>query len=304
MDYFYVITNEQKDVGLQTTQRIQNYLLQHGKKCQVREFRMARQEGRAHGEGAIPKAFGGSREKGRYTDIDLVPKETQCILVLGGDGTLIQAARDTLERQLPLLGINMGTLGYLAEIEKNHLEYALDCLMEDRYLVEERMMLYGRVFREGKKVSEDCALNDIVISRYGSLRVISYQLHVNDAFLNAYAADGMIVATPTGSTGYSLSAGGPIVSPSAAMTILTPICPHTLNTRSVVLSPEDRIRIQIDPRKSTSQEEALVAFDGEQAAVLGGGDFVEIQRARQVTKILKISNASFLQVLRNKMGEN
>lgn len=304
MDYFYVITNEQKDAGLETTRRIQEYLLQHGRECQVREFQMARQRDMVREETVCARAPGEAREKGRYTNIDLIPEKTQCILVLGGDGTLIQAARDTLERQIPLLGINMGTLGYLAEIEKNHLEYALDCLMADRYLMEERMMLYGRVFRDGQMVSEDCALNDIVISRYGSLRVVSYQIRVNGAFLNAYAADGMIVATPTGSTGYSLSAGGPIVSPSAAMTILTPICPHTLNTRSIVLSAQDRIRIEIDPEKAARREEALVAFDGEQAAILGAGDYVEIERAGQVTRILKISNASFLEVLRSKMREN
>ncbi len=294
MEYFYIITNQAKDQGLATTRRIQEYLLAHGRKCQVREFQKTRQgdsERRKEGPG-------------RYTDIDLIPEETQCILVLGGDGTLIQAARDTLSRQIPLLGINMGTLGYLAEIERSNLEHALDCLMEDQYTVEERMMLQGQVYQDGKLLSQDFALNDIVISRYGSLRVISCQLYVNGAFLNAYSADGIIVATPTGSTGYSLSAGGPIVSPSASMTILTPICPHTLNTRSIVLSPQDQIQIRVGPGKCPSRKEALVTFDGEHAAVLGEGDYVEIRKAEQVTKILKISNASFLDVLRNKMGEN
>lgn len=290
MDYFYIITNRQKDQEFETTRQIQKYLEQHGRHCQVRSF---------------PKDPD-DPEKGhyKYTDADWIPEETQCILVLGGDGTLIQAARDTLNRQIPLLGINMGTLGYLAEIEKNNLEYALDCLMADQYTVEERMMLKGQVFKQGQMVCEDYSLNDIVISRCGSLRVIQYQIYVNGAYLNEYAADGVIVATPTGSTGYSLSAGGPIVSPRASMTILTPICAHTLNTRSIVLSDEERIRIQVGAGRRISGEEVLVTFDGENSAALGSGDYVEIVKAEQVTKILKINHVSFLEVLRNKMRDN
>lgn len=288
MDSFYVITNQEKDENLVTTHRVQEYLKKHGKRCQVREFQ-------------DPKAHQAHRG---YTNAEMIPADTDCILVLGGDGTLIQAARDTLERQIPLLGINLGTLGYLAEIEKNNLEYALEQLLAGRYHIEARMMLRGRVFKDGTLTAEDAALNDIVISRYGSLRVIQYLLYVNDSYLNAYSADGVIVATPTGSTGYSLSAGGPIVSPSASMTILTPICPHTLNTRSIVLSDSDRIQIRIGAGRQGNKEEAFVTFDGGHSAVLREGDYVEIEKAKQVTKILKISNISFLEVLRGKMREN
>ncbi len=287
MDYFYVITNREKDAGLATTRRVADYLEKNGKHCLVREFQNQEEHQSQRG----------------YTNAKMIPRETQCILVLGGDGTLIQAARDTLERQIPLLGVNLGTLGYLAEIEEGNLEFALDSLMKDRYNIEERMMLEGRVYKDGKLLAEDVALNDIVISRYGSLRVIRYLLYVNGAYLNAYSADGVIAATPTGSTGYSLSAGGPIVSPSASMTILTPICAHTLNTRSIVLSQEDRIRIETGSGRHREKEEAIVTFDGEHPAMLGEGDYVEIQKARQVTKIIKISNVSFLEVLSSKMRE-
>jgi len=290
MDNFYVITNQQKDKEFVTTRRIKDYLESHGKQCQISELCR-------YGECPVESSY-------HYTNEDLIPEDTQCILVIGGDGTLIQAARDTLNRQIPLLGINRGTLGYLAEIEQNNLEYALDRLMADQYTVEERMMLEGRVYKKGNQVAEGVALNDIVISRYGSLRIIQYQLLVNGANLNEYAADGMIVATPTGSTGYSLSAGGPIVSPSASMTILTPICPHTLNTRSIVLSDTDRIQVKVGPGRSVADEEVLVTFDGVQGPVLGNGDYVEIEKAKHVTKIIKISNVSFLEVLRNKMRNN
>lgn len=288
MDYFYVITNREKDAELSTTRRVVNYLEKNGKKCLVREFQNQKEH---------------QSQKG-YTNAKMIPGETQCILVLGGDGTLIQAARDTLELKIPLLGVNLGTLGYLAEIERGNLEFALDSLMKDQYNIEERMMLKGRVYKGGELLVEDVALNDIVISRYGSLRVIRYLLYVNGAYLNAYSADGMIAATPTGSTGYSLSAGGPIVSPSASMTILTPICAHTLNTRSIVLSEEDRIRIETGSFRHREQEEAIVTFDGEHPAILGEGDYVEIEKAKQVTKIIKISNVSFLEVLSSKMREN
>lgn len=290
MDYFYVITNQSKDPDFATTKHIKTYLEQHGRHCQVGEFLRAEDRTSEH-------AY-------QYTDETLIPSETQCILVIGGDGTLIQAARDTRDRQIPLLGINLGTLGYLAEIEENNLEYALDRLMADEYTLEARMMLKGYVYKKGELVAEGVSFNDIVISRYGSLRIIQYQLLVNGASLYEYAADGMIVATPTGSTGYSMSAGGPIVSPSAFMTILTPICPHTLNTRSIVLSDSDKIQIKVGQGRSTDGEEVLVTFDGVQGPVLGCGDYVEIERADHVTNIIKISNVSFLEVLRNKMRDN
>ena len=152
MDYFYVITNREKDAGLATTRRVADYLEKNGKHCLVREFQNQEEHQSQRG----------------YTNAKMIPRETQCILVLGGDGTLIQAARDTLERQIPLLGVNLGTLGYLAEIEEGNLEFALDSLMKDRYNIEERMMLEGRVYKDGKLLAEDVALNDIVISRYGS----------------------------------------------------------------------------------------------------------------------------------------
>ena len=131
------------------------------------------------------------------------------MLVLGGDGTLLQASRDLTERDLPLLGINMGTLGYLAEVDRRGIEPALERLLAGDYQLVSRMMIYGEVYHQGKKVMEDLALNDIVIGRYGRLRIIDFKIYVNGEYLNRYSADAMVVSTPTGSTGYSLSAGGP-----------------------------------------------------------------------------------------------
>lgn len=146
-------------------------------------------------------------------------------LLYWGDGTLLQAARDVVHLDIPLLGINLGTLGFLAEVDKNSVYPALDRLLSDDYELEDRMMLEGKIYRGEELIGKDIALNDIVIGREGHLRVIRFKNYVNDAYMNSYNADGIIISTPTGSTGYSLSAGGPVVSPSASMMIMTPSLP-------------------------------------------------------------------------------
>lgn len=239
-----------------------------------------------------------------YTDADWIPEGTQCILVLGGDGTLIQAARDTVNRRIPLLGVNLGNLGYLAEIEKAGVLDAMDSLMADDYTLEPRMMLEGLVCRKREGTVRNLAFNDIVVNRAGALRVIDYEIYVNGEFLNRYSADGIIVSTPTGSTGYSLSAGGPIVSPMASMIVVTPICPHTLTARSIVLSGEDQVTIRLGAGRRVDREEAFATFDGEVSVPIATGDYVEIQKSEKTAELLKISKISFLEVLRNKMRGN
>ena len=240
----------------------------------------------------------------RYTDASLIPAGTECILVLGGDGTLIQAARDTVDRKIPLLGVNLGTLGFLAEIEKTGVPDALDSLILDNYTIEPRMLLEGTVYREGKEPVKNLALNDIVVNRAGALRIIDYEISVNGEPLNRYSADGMIVSTPTGSTGYSLSAGGPIVSPMASMIVVTPICPHTLTARSIVLSGGDRVTVRTGAGRRNQREESFVTFDGEVQVPVATGDYVEIKKSEKTVNILKISRVSFLEVLRDKMRGN
>ena len=239
-----------------------------------------------------------------YTDADWIPEGTECILVLGGDGTLIQAARDTVDRGIPLLGINLGNLGYLAEIEKCGVSDAMDKLMADEYILEPRMMLKGTVCRKQESTVRNLALNDIVVNRAGALRVIDYEIYVNGEFLNRYSADGIIVSTPTGSTGYSLSAGGPIVSPMASMILVTPICPHTLTARSIVLSGDDQVTIRLGSGRRIDKEEAFATFDGEVSVSIATGDYVDIHKSEKTTDILKISKISFLEILRNKMRGN
>lgn len=247
---------------------------------------------------------GSDREEGNYhyTDPGAIPKEIQCVIVLGGDGTLLQAARDIVGRQIPLLGINLGTLGYLAEIDRQNIFPALDRLMRDEYEIEGRMMLTGTVYRGDRILDQDIALNDIVIGGQENFTIIQFNNYVNGEYLNTYRADGIIIATPTGSTGYSLSAGGPLISPSAALFLMTPLAPHTLNTRSIVFPPEDTITVEIGRGRDGQLQQAAAYFDGDTRVPMETGDRIEIRRAELDTLILKIHHSSFLEILSRKMS--
>jgi len=285
MRHFYVITNEQKDPGSILTQRVKSFLEQKGCTVTLREK--------------------GSTENGDiHTATEQIPAETESILVLGGDGTILRAARDTVERELPVIGVNMGTLGYLAEIERDNLEEALLRLIRDDYHLEKRMMIHGEVCgstctEENRR--EGDALNDIVISRKGSLQIIQYNIYVNGQLLRSYSADGVIIATPTGSTGYNLSAGGPIVEPKAELMLVTPICPHTTNTRTIILSPEDEVTVEIAPDKEGEVQEVEANFDGSCRYSMRTGEKIRIVRSIRSTRFVKLDEESFLQVLHKKM---
>lgn len=275
MKRFYLITNEAKDPAGAFTNKITAFIKKHGGKAVcVKNERQAIAE---TGE----------------TGVD-------CALVLGGDGTLLRAAGNMMDSDIPLLGINLGTLGYLAEVESTCAEEAVEKLLKDEFVREERMMLSGRV-TTGEK--ERYALNDIVISRCGSLQILNVRIYVNGQFLNDYCADGVIVATPTGSTGYNLSAGGPIVEPSARLLLLTPICPHTLNTRSIVFSPEDEITVEIPWGKDGHEQVVEANFDGSNTITLKTGDRILIRRSDRTTGIVRLRTESFLSVLHKKMSE-
>ncbi len=287
MDCFYIITNSVKDKELLVTHKISNYLKEHGKSCVIQ------QSDHGHNDGSF-----------HYTDASQIPENADCVIVLGGDGTLLQAARDVVDRQLPLFGINLGTLGYLAEIDQYSIYPALDHLMGDNYEIERRMMLCGSVYHNGELLEQDIALNDIVISRERSLCVVKFHNYVNDEFLNSYNADGIIIATPTGSTGYSLSAGGPIISPDASMILMTPLAPHTLNTRSIVFSDNDKITVEIGPGRDETIERGMAAFDGDTTVPMVTGDRIVIEKSTKDTRIIKINNVSFLETLRKKMNNS
>ncbi len=285
MDTFYVITNYQKDPEFKTAGCIKEYLESKGKKCCIQKR-----------ETSAPSA------QFRYTDAQKIPKDTQCVIVLGGDGTLLQAARDLVECKIPLLGINMGTLGYLAEVEHTNIRQALDQLIAGDYSVENRMMLHGTAYHQNKKILSDVALNDIVISRNGKLRVIDFNIYVDGVFLTSYCADGIIVSTPTGSTGYNLSVGGPIVAPQASLMLLTAVAPHTLVSRPIVLPENVEITIEIGSRHSSDGDGAVATFDGDTSVKLNFGNRIVVTRSERQVQIVKTKNTSFLEILREKMN--
>ncbi len=284
MEHFYLIANPTKDAELKTAHSIRDYLTGRGKTCIIDV---------------------GARKKGQegYTYNGRISAETDCIIVLGGDGTLLQAATDLAERRIPFLGINMGTLGFLAEVGQTEFEGALDKLIKNEYEIEERMMLAGKSFNRREMIDEAVALNDIVITRKGSLQIINLNIYVNGQFLHRYHADGVIAATPTGSTGYSLSAGGPVVEPGAELIVLSPICPHSMQSRSIVLSPKDTVTVEIESGRDGEIQEVEAIFDGCHKVTLRTGEKIEIQKSGQTTGIVKLSQVSFLEVLHRKMSD-
>ena len=282
MKKFFVITNLNKDKNLEVTKKIQSYLESKGAMYQWFSDDLSLEDTKCEVE---------------------IPSDIECVMVLGGDGTMLQAARENQNSDIPMIGINMGTKGYLTEIEVGSLENALDSLILDEYHIESRMMLDGVVCKAGTNMQPMCALNEIAITRKGSLAVIHYNVYVNGKLLKVYSGDGIMVSTPTGSTGYNLSAGGPIASPQSELMLITPICPHTFNTRTVILSPNDVVEIEIADGRDGKAQEVEVNFDGNYKENLYSGDKVLIKKAMATTKIIKISEESFLEVLHSKMRD-
>ena len=267
MNNFFIISNRMKDPDFEFGGKVRDYLVSRGASC--------------------TEAFGDPDGK------QVAPEKTDLIIVLGGDGTMLKAADDNAGGRVPLLG-------YMAEIEKEGWKEALDSVLSGDYEIEERMMLEGRSARTGETME---ALNDIVITRAGKLQVVGIDVYVNGQFLNRYEADGIIVSTPTGSTAYNLSAGGPIVEPQARLILMTPICAHTLNTRTIIFSPNDTIEMEIGAARTGKQAEVDADFDGDYHSVrMKTGERMRIRVSAKTTRILRVKRLSFLEVLHRKMS--
>lgn len=285
MKNFFIIANRAKDEALKAQDKLYKYILDKGGKATIDSTNY-------------------SEKDGYYTDSSLIPEDAECVIVLGGDGTMLHAAADLIDCTLPFLGINLGTLGYLAEVDSDGMYDAIDRLLLDDYTTNERMMLDGICISDSKDSFCDSALNEIVITGSKALQMVYVDIYVNDKLLHHYTADGIIVATPTGSTGYSLSAGGPIVNPDSNMLIVTPICSHSMHNRSIVFSQDDEIRIDICDGRFGNIQNTEVVFDGGSRVTLKTGDSVKIKRSLHTLKIVKLNELSFLDTLHNKLKDN
>lgn len=225
------------------------------------------------------------------------PGQVDLVLVLGGDGTMLRAAHQFNGTNLPLLGLNLGQMGFLAEVEPPLLEEALQQLLEGNYRINHRIMLWARVFRGDRQLVEYTALNDVVISKGLASRIIYLDTYVNDKHLETYPSDGIIISTPTGSTGYSLSAGGPIVNPELDVMIITPICPHLLHHRSVIVDSSERVVV----RPWTRDTEVTVTIDGQTGVTLQDDDIVQVTRAPLTTPLIQVQGTDFYTLLHQKL---
>ncbi|MBR3039056.1 MAG: NAD(+)/NADH kinase [Lachnospiraceae bacterium] len=231
--------------------------------------------------------------------------ETDCAIILGGDGTMMQFANQLSKHDIPMLGINLGHMGYLAEVDCNNVEASLNKVLSGDYTVQERMMINGMIIKDGNTVIKQNAINDVVITRCGKLQVLNFNIFINGKLLKNYNADGVILSTPTGSTAYNLSAGGPIVDPGAEILIVTPIAPHTLMNRSLVLKASDYVEIEILSTHEEETDELMeLNFDGKESVKLSAGDRVGVTSASRHVKMIRLNEVSFLEVLHNKMKES
>ena len=304
---YIIMTNRPKDPSLAVTERIRAFLEKRGARVSVfADNEDASRLGLAEEPGKRADTDGPA-EPGKPADADRTAPHAaaSCMIVLGGDGTMLKAAKETAFSRIPLLGVNLGTMGYLAEVEVASLEEALERLLRGDYTVEERMMLSGSIRRGdgSRETAQLDALNDVTVTRCGPMQVVPLRIWVNGQLLAGYGADGIVIATPTGSTGYNLSAGGPIVEPEAGLILLTPICPHTLNTRSVVLCDRDEVEVEIGRKPSGDIQEVEVSFDGTFLTRLRSGDRVRVRKSERTTSIIRLSEPAFLERLHRKMSE-
>jgi len=275
-----VITNIEKDKGLIYTNQLIESIKKHG------------------GQAILPTPSSKNGMDGIDNEVEEICNRCDLIICLGGDGTFLKTARTAYLHQIPILGINLGSLGFLTDIEKGEIDKSIESIFNNNFMIEERMMLSSKLYKGGKLFAQDVAINDVVISRAGIPRILHLSTFIDDNFIDMFPGDGIVVATPTGSTAYSLSAGGPIADPTSKIIIVTPICPHILYSRSFIASGEQRIKVCV---ADGFEHTAIVTVDGQKIYEITGGDYIEIEKANTKVKMLKIHSKNFFTVLRNKI---
>lgn len=276
-----ILPNIQKDKGLAVTKRLVRYLEEKG--CQPR----------------LSEAVADLAELPQYAQTETELYQNSDLLIsLGGDGTLLGIGRRTAKFKKPILGINLGTLGFLTAEDKNYAEAAIDKVLKGDFKLEKRMMLTCSIAKGDERTEGIIALNDICITR-DLYKILEFHVFVNDEFVDTLLADGVIICTPTGSTAYNLSAGGPVLKADAQIIAITPISPHTLTSRPIVVSADDVVTVEVKPSREDTP--FTVSADGQNNFTLTGQNVVQIRRADVCTTIIKTKPQSFYDVLRHKL---
>jgi NAD+ kinase len=235
-------------------------------------------------------------EQGAYQEVSLARK-ADVLLVLGGDGTMLNAARLAGERGIPILGVNMGGLGFLTEVRLESLYPSLERVFANDFVLDERLMLRTHIHRPGETIAQGAVLNDVVINKGTLARMIELRIAIQGRFVTNMRGDGLIISSPTGSTAYSLSAGGPIIDPAVQSLILTPICPHTLTHRPLIVPGNTEIEVTLTSR----DDGAMATLDGQVGVAIAQGDTVVIQTSEQRTRLIRFPESNYYDVLREKL---
>ncbi|MCH5265713.1 MAG: NAD(+)/NADH kinase [Lachnospiraceae bacterium] len=276
MERFYIISDGEKDLNYETAEEIKRYLENHNK---------------------YAKIVGNSSRLTGEDDVDMA-------IVLGGDGSVLQTGKRFAGKNVPILGVNFGTLGFLTEVERPRIQQALDAVLSGRYQVQKRMALTGRVQKKAVGEATSLAVNEFVIGKQDFGHMITTRVYVDDCLLDTYVADGILISTPTGSTAYNLSAAGPVLAPGMEAMIITPICPHSLNKRSLVVSSDSRLRIEVGRTKENYDDEAAVRGDGQMLWTVSTGDVIWIEKAEATFDMVCLGDVSFFDKMRSKLNRD
>ncbi len=284
-----IISNNEKQEAIEIAREVYDYLIK--KDRGIRVFLVETDK--------MPEVFGlpsvSEKEFSSKSDV---------IISIGGDGTFLRASKYSFLKEIPVMGINVGNLGFLTVVETSNMYEALDRLLENKYEIEKRMLLEGRFFKNRKVIENKelpyIALNEFAITRSMLGKIIRFEIIVNQISIKKFAADGIIISTPTGSTAYSLSAGGPIVEPKSEVIIITPICPHTLLSRSIILSPENELEIMISSRNETDS----IGIDGKTEQVSIKPDHIfKVKKSKSKLKLITFNKDTFFKVFKEKFIE-
>ncbi len=287
MNNFLVIPNKTKSRSLELTREIIKWLSLKGINCFV--------------QADIGKLYG--------LEEFIKPEEealqlAECAIILGGDGTILSAARKLSPYHIPILAVNLGRLGFLAEVDAKDIISTLEQIEEGNFCIESRMMLETKIVNKDEVLNLGLALNDVVATRGAISRMVGYRVYVNNELVNTYYADGIIISTPTGSTAYNLSAGGPILTPHNEMIVITPICPHSLTARSIVVSSKDKIRITFGHNLKSIDKDIQLTIDGQQVIPITNETEIYIEKSNVYTKLIQFKNIDFFTLLRKKLAGN